>query len=743
MALSFTAGHLTLAAWGFSAGDIAVLAGAGRAVGNWVMNHLKDQALLQFLKVDPEDLIPRKGLIDPAALHQRWDVQLTLLQNGNSRVIGGKGGAVVESMGIFSWLMTIVVSGLDASLQVGDMRKVMSSFLTALFEEQVDGLDYLQRELPQHIQGWVSAAVVRNITRRARQEWATLLERKLRLPGMMPSEEKDEVVRFLIWLVGARKQKENRRFETASSDVFCLAFVLESLGLDLLRGVAIEKEELESCESSLLVVFNPAALGVGHAQNKLLAASGNMLYAKSRNCMRIPLDFKEECVSLWPGTILENNDRRQIFKDGDRACKSLEIFPVFPGDERHDFGYGFVDPTSAKVGRVDPAIYRVASSLFPVVNPSLVNAVSHIMAQFPEWKIVEDQSIFQYLHSNPACLSKIQVLFLGYYYALLDKVIDNSRLTTREGYGTWRWFDLHMLYELQDVLADNVREIAKQKDSHGNTMRYIKREGIMKFLAVLLAGAEENQTSAINESTIGIHGKISIVSSSLLAAGDTVDLAMKFCLLDTDSSAIPSNARGLVLSGEGTFLVRFAAQPSDDNLKNVSEVNQQELDQDFTSHIEPDWDNDVQACQVVFRYKGRVVRRLSPLSIERALVSPAKVIEGNPKAGTVLDKVLVGSVEGCFSTFPARNLDSPDHHLHSPPVLLPFKGRIKARACMRTVYHISHFRCIKLLELCASPHWAEITKGSSDQGEMVVLYREGNKPPEEEAWETARWVIIM
>ena len=33
MALSFASGIMTLASWGFGAGDIAILAGAGRAVG--------------------------------------------------------------------------------------------------------------------------------------------------------------------------------------------------------------------------------------------------------------------------------------------------------------------------------------------------------------------------------------------------------------------------------------------------------------------------------------------------------------------------------------------------------------------------------------------------------------------------------------------------------------------------------------------------------------------------------------
>jgi hypothetical protein len=82
MALSFTTVTLTLANWGFGAGDIAVLAGVGRSVGTWVMAQHEDRGILSLLDVTPDDILLRKGLIESAALHRRWDNVLTLLQNG-------------------------------------------------------------------------------------------------------------------------------------------------------------------------------------------------------------------------------------------------------------------------------------------------------------------------------------------------------------------------------------------------------------------------------------------------------------------------------------------------------------------------------------------------------------------------------------------------------------------------------------------------------------------------------------
>lgn len=64
-------------------------------------------ALAEFLNVDVENVILRKGLIDVNALHSTWDTQLVLLKNGKKFKIqspGQKRGPVVENMDN-SWLL--------------------------------------------------------------------------------------------------------------------------------------------------------------------------------------------------------------------------------------------------------------------------------------------------------------------------------------------------------------------------------------------------------------------------------------------------------------------------------------------------------------------------------------------------------------------------------------------------------------------------------------------------------------
>ena len=129
------------------------------AVATWVVNQVEDQEYLDFMNVDPEDLIQRKGLFESNFLHKRRDKRLTLLHNGRKRPVGSGDAAIVKSMGTFSWFMTLCTSAIDAALGLSDTRRTMSSFLTALVKDQTDGTDYLQRELPQHIQGWMSTAI--------------------------------------------------------------------------------------------------------------------------------------------------------------------------------------------------------------------------------------------------------------------------------------------------------------------------------------------------------------------------------------------------------------------------------------------------------------------------------------------------------------------------------------------------------------------------------------------------------
>jgi hypothetical protein len=73
-------------------GDVAVIAGAGRNDGSWIMAQTGDRNLFHFLKLDIDAIIIRRCLIDVVELYKRLDHKLTLFKNGSPMVVAHPGG---------------------------------------------------------------------------------------------------------------------------------------------------------------------------------------------------------------------------------------------------------------------------------------------------------------------------------------------------------------------------------------------------------------------------------------------------------------------------------------------------------------------------------------------------------------------------------------------------------------------------------------------------------------------------
>lgn len=284
MSLSFATNSTVLSQWGFSAGDIAAMAGAGRVVGTWVIAQARDRNLLDFMRVDVNDVIVRKGLIDRFVLQERWGTKLVLLQNGRKRVIRPPGQKAVENLDNFTWLMALVVASLDSAVNLTNLKNIMKEFLTMLFGDHEDGLDFLLHELPRHIEGWLSIATVRTITARARQEWKYLADRGVHEPGLIPDGDVGEISRLLAWIAGSHEQ----HYETSSGDALSVAVVLQVIGLEL---ISTDQSVKEHDENRLVVRLTRDPIG----------KTSKTLYWQlgQRWGMRVPLQCMQEfCISL-------------------------------------------------------------------------------------------------------------------------------------------------------------------------------------------------------------------------------------------------------------------------------------------------------------------------------------------------------------------------------------------------------------------------------------------------------------
>ena len=572
------------------------------------MAQAKDRALMDFLAIDIDTVITRKGFIDVTELHRRWDCKLTLLKNGRPFSLEHPAGTtepVIGNVDRFTWIMMLVESALDAAMGNGQIQEIVTNFLTKVFEESPNGTEYLQCDVYQHLQGWRSSACVRGILNKARAVWSDLESRGEHWPGFIPSTENREILQMLLWLTTGHDPE----FRTASSDVYCLSIVLQAIGIKL---VPTTDSLYEAHESILYVIYDTRLASRQVRTNK-----------SPRWGMRIPLRFMKECVSIWPDSQSANNDLRRIFEDGMDAVNEENFQPRFmlnstPGQEKYILrGSG-----SYRKNRLESLENRVGFVFLPF--DSYESAIK-LGAVVRKWTKADQASFDSFLRRSPstdsvselggqiseAALAQLQAFLLGFYYQLLLPLVDFSSLSRAEAYGSWAYRDVSFL--------ERVLKFAKvSREGSG----FINRLVMLCFIAYMFAGAGlEGIENAVVQSTgcVGVLAKLSLLTWACLGSVPTLQEAGQFHLLDIDTTFIPSTNSGLVIQGSKQRIDAMKIIQEYADGSQASTLAFESPYADFTAHIEPDWENDVQACLVVYRHKGRLVHRIQPSSLEQGL----------------------------------------------------------------------------------------------------------------------------
>ena len=634
--------------------------------------------------------------------------------------------------------MTLIAATLDAALSLSNLRKVMAAFLTTLFEEQVDGLEYLQHELPQHIQGWLSSACVRSITGRAHDEWRFLADRNFHPPGLIPNDDSGEITRLLTWIAGTGPQGRETRFETSSSDVLAIAMVLNTIGLDLLK-VGGGSDDLD--ENHIVVKLR---IGDFFTQPKVPSFAIHQRWG-----MRIPLTAMQECVSLWPAA--DNNELRRLFEDGMHAAGSVRIIPgvvhekSIIADIRSHCGLGTfyysVIAETHKTPRLDGDVWRFVSNLFPVVTPGVERGIEAIMRSRPGWKLCDEYGIIEYAEEDRECRAELQAFVMGFYYALLLPLLDTTQLSTQEAFGSWGWYDVNLLHKISGYLAGSRIGKIGGKTAYKKEFR---KEGIFQLLAVFFAGADEKQVALVVEGVTGVIGKLSILTASLLGNVDNWQKAGKYFLLDIDPSCIPCSTRGIVASSRQRDGIMVIHQPEDSRLGRIELIGPHKNESDFTSHIEPDWEFDIQTCIIVFRYLGRYVRRISPIDLELAVVRDSDYhmlsMDQEPVPYTI-EEVLVANLDDFSNAIQASNTASSSST--APPVLVLTQGSQKARSALRAMYMMKEYK--RLPPNHTIPSLQPLTQDSSAHAVdgPILLYRSGGDEGEDPARYPVERLVIL
>ena len=366
---------------------------------------------------------------------------------------GGREEPLLENMDRFTWFMTFVVAALDAAISTSLLNEVISDLLTRLFSDSPLGLDFLERELRQHIQGWQSGACVRGILQQARALWSMFETEGLHYPGLAPHAEAPEIERFLGWLCGRDSEK---RFYTASSDVFCIAKILESIGMYFsCRAMSDDPGQDEVC-----VIYD-----AGLVSNTNIDRTQTL----NRTGMRFPLDSINELCSIWPPPLSIRADHwqgelRDLFERVQLAVRKAELQLVFRARRESSvtvpIGQRLIYEVLANeqtAGHYSPGIARLADTLLLCYCPAVLKVLEHVVETISERDrsivMQYDTGITIFNQLNMVSVQKFQVFLLAYYYAILLPLVDASQLSIKEGFGSYGWCDFSLFALLEGIRA--------------------------------------------------------------------------------------------------------------------------------------------------------------------------------------------------------------------------------------------------------------------------------------------------
>lgn len=713
MALTFVAGTMTLSNWGFGPGDIAALAGAGRHVGNWLMAQTRDRNMVEFLKLDIDTILTRRGLVDVVELHKRWDNKITLYRNGQPIHIEhptDNKSPVIDNMEKFTWFMTLVVAALDAAVGPRAVEIVVKRFFTKLFEDAPDGMEYMLRELVHHIQGWRSCALVRHVLYKANAVWAILADKQEHWPGCIPDADYDELVWLLTWLAAGSSSK----FVTPSTDAFSFAIVLYEIGLQQIRAVkSVDAgEEYQHDESTICVVLNTNWCSERMDTSRTEDGKDVRL---ERTGMQIPLNHMEECMSLWPTDKLFAANLRQLFVDGMESVIEDAMIIEVPGTiDNWSFDY-VVRSTKTKQNppRMEVWQQRAVDAFLPIASTC---ACRNLCALLEGWDSATKDNLNRYLtinrdgpglHLGEGPRAQLQAFLLGYYYKLFRQIVDTSKINVQEVYGAWG-YTTRFLNAIRK-LKRNTKAIMPLNGERNPEVRF-PREAILFLVGFLFAGVEpnssavaanitNNSTITCATSTIGVLAKLSLVPLVMLGCESRSENAAKLCLLDCDTSFIPASGSGCVQEGFMSSLL--GENPEEDEVctsaQEMLEYFTSNTNMDFTPHIEPDWNNDAQCSLLVYRHRGRLVHSMPFSHVLYAITCKARASRDGviPSPLNVWQKVLLGA-EIPWKSYPIV-LRRPEH-FHGTRitydreeedefvVIAPFLGMPKAAVCVLAMY---------------------------------------------------------
>ncbi|KAB8416359.1 hypothetical protein FH972_024878 [Carpinus fangiana] len=723
MSVSFVTPIKALSSVGFSIGDIAAITGAGRAVGTWIKAKYIDQALLEI--ADVKDFLPRRSLVNTAELDERWSKDLSIFQDGRLLPLQSQDIKSIlkgSSYDGFTWFMTLLTAALTAGTSEECKRWVLLEILSERCDHD-EGKEYLLHDADRNFEAWCSIATTRKIIEAARRSWTRLERDGTHQPGLIPFADRQELKRFFLWLTGAGEGGEHsREFRTASSDTISIALVLHDLGLAQLQVVPSLEDVLDS---QLAVILDESRVSHGPAESR-----------PKRRGICINMINLEEAISLWPGTAMQNNRRREVFLSAYQSVADVSInaAQLISGNmlSREDF-----QPLYAleyiQQGRLPEMVSKFCTEYLVGPSHSAGQALNRIVSGWALSETAKHQVLDAAVLLNPELageqLAELQIFVTGYYYGLLRPLIDTSRMSVVEAFASWTWNDMEIFQVLRSGRKlHGEPKIPNDEKHRPMAVNHLERTFILKLAAYLFAGATIEQIRNVRRGCCGVKGKFILLDRTLMGDADDISKICQFSLLDIDGTCLPSNSLGLLVAG-GQDLAGIKSINERDS-KQLNEIVLHASVPDFTSLIEPKWGHDLNAPMITYRRRGRIIHRCDPEAVFNAVFAASSITdvyygtEGQFRRAKKLSRSTSRSDNEIVLAVPVEleEFDGEKVPLliqgvgsDSTPLCVATNNLPKIRSCIATIYCQDTSESIHLAHLRKRPN------GCSDQALIVDL----------------------
>lgn len=452
-----------------------------------------------------------------------------------------------------------------------------------------------------------------------------LLNQELIVGGFIREDEAFEIADFLYWLLAGDAEVRH----TSSSDVAGIAYCLVHLSFEILSlsgfGAVVERDTV--CR----LVYSKAPLFSGRGIS-------NPDYRKTVQrelSTTVSLTQPDETFSTFPIERRVANRCRVAWQEGIKAAKDIELQPEEVQTRlRPDMLFHLKDisPRGEDVPRVEAKLSRIAelfafhttttlcAGLSVTLGRELDETLEEVVA-VTETSTIDSAAMVQQKLTDliiEEAFTVCQAFFMGYYYGVFLKAVDTSTLEVKAVSGAWGYRSVEFLRKMREFNSTGYRHrigSVHRNDAMSAESYFIQRSDVLSIMANLFANVEIDiatgrLTSPAGERDlcIGFVGKRIILVSSLIKPCESVKDIGRFVLLDTDAGNIPRDSSGLVLTGIPHGLRSWDDHPP----PVIDDIQLRGIDEDFTRHIEPDWDGNPERTLLCIRYKGRRIASLNP-----------------------------------------------------------------------------------------------------------------------------------